>query len=75
MGAPIRYVEARVKTMYYDIDVDDMALLLLEHDNGALSTVSTAWCVPTPAAEGGRWCEVHAPGGSLRVHHRGRAPT
>ena len=74
MGAPIRYVEARVKTMYYDIDVDDMALLLLEHDNGALSTVSTAWCVPTPAAEGGRWCEVHAPGGSLRVHHRAQGP-
>lgn len=74
MGSPVRYVEARVKNLFYAIEVDDMALLLLEHENGALSTVSTSWCVPTVAAESGRWCEVHAPRGSLRAIHKPEGP-
>lgn len=65
--SPVRYVEARIKTMCFDIDVDDIAMLLCEHENGAITTVSGAWCVPT--TEFG-WCEVHAENGSLRVHHR-----
>ena len=65
--SPVRYVEARVKTMRLDIDVDDIAMLLCEHENGAITTVSGAWCVP--ATDFG-WCEVHAENGSLRVRHR-----
>ncbi len=67
MQSPIRYVEARVKTMCFDIDVDDIAMLLCEHQNGAITTVSGAWCVP--ATDFG-WCEIHAENGSLRVRHR-----
>ena len=67
MQSPVRYVEARVKTMCFDIDVDDIAMLLCEHENGAITTVSGAWCVP--ATDFG-WCEVHAENGSLRVRHR-----
>ena len=46
VGSPVRYVEARVATAHFSFDVDDLALLLLEHENGALSTVATSWCVP-----------------------------
>ncbi len=65
--SPVRYVEARVKTMRLDIDVDDLAMILCEHENGAITTISGAWCVP--ATDFG-WCEVHAKNGSLRVRHR-----
>ena len=65
--SPVRYVEARVSTMVLDIDVDDFAMLLIEHENGAITTVSGAWSVP--ATDFG-WCEVHAENGSLRVKHR-----
>ncbi len=65
--SPVRYVEARVKTMVLDIDVDDFAMLLCEHENGTITTVSGAWSVP--ATDWG-WCEVHAENGSLRVKHR-----
>lgn len=65
--SPVRYVEARVRTMVLDIDVDDFAMLLCEHENGAVTTVSGAWSVP--ATDFG-WCEVHAENGSLRVRHR-----
>ncbi len=65
--SPVRYVEARVKTMCFDIDVDDIAMLLCEHENGAITTVSGAWCVPETDFG---WCEVHAKNGSLQVRHR-----
>ncbi len=65
--SPVRFVEARVKTMRLDIDVDDLAMILCEHENGAVTTISGAWCVP--ATDFG-WCEVHAKNGSLRVRHR-----
>ena len=68
MMSPIRHVEARVKTSFFEMDVDDTVLLLLEHENGTLSTVSSSWCVS--AQDGGRWCEVHATKGALRVKHR-----
>ena len=67
MQSPVRYVEARVRTMVLDIDVDDFAMLLLEHENGGVTTISGAWSVP--ATDFG-WCEVHAENGSLRVKHR-----
>ena len=49
------------------------ALLLLEHANGALSTVATAWCVPGgDAGESANLAEVHGPAGGVRVMRRGR---
>ena len=67
MQSPVRYVEARVQTLRLNIDVDDIAMLLCEHENGGITTVSGAWCVP--ATDFG-WCEMHAEKGSLRVRHR-----
>ena len=73
VGSPVRYVEARVATRHFAFDVDDLALLLLEHDNGALSTVATSWCVPGgDAGESANLAEVHGPAGGVRVMRRGR---
>lgn len=68
VGSSIRYVEARVNTMLLHVDIDDTVLLLCEHENGALSTVSSSWC--STACDGGRWCEVHGPLGTIRVSQR-----
>jgi UDP-N-acetyl-2-amino-2-deoxyglucuronate dehydrogenase len=74
VGSPVRLVEGRVETRFFAMDVDDIALLLCEHENGALSTVATSWGVPgSGAGETGNLCEVHGPRGSLRVVGRGRA--
>ena len=81
VGSPVRYVEARVATQHFAFDVDDLALLLLEHEGGALSTVATAWCVPGGGGGGGaggdagesaNLAEVHGPAGGVRVMRRGR---
>ena len=74
IGSPARYVEARVKTSRYAIDVDDLALLLIEHASGAVSTVASTWRAPSFGTESGRWCEVHAHEGSIRVYHREAKP-
>ena len=71
MDSPVRYVEARVKTLSIDVDVDDIAMLLCEHEDGAVSTVSSAWCVPDLDTG---WCEVHTNDGSLRIRHRKNTP-
>jgi predicted dehydrogenase len=68
----VRYVEARVQTRFFPIDVDDVALLLLEHENGAISTVSSSWGMPSGAGDLPNFCEVHARNGSLRLVSRGK---
>ena len=74
MGSPVRYVEARVQTRFFDLDVDDVALLLLEHENGAISTVSTSWGMAgAGAGELGNLCEVHTRADCLRMVGRGTA--
>ena len=78
VGSPVRYVEARVATQHFDFDVDDLALLLLEHDNGALSTVATSWCVPGGGGAGRRRRRERQPGrgarpGRRRARHAPRA--
>ena len=73
VGSPVRYVEARVATAHFAFDVDDLALLLLEHEDGALSTVATSWCVPGgDGGETANLAEVHGPAGGVRVMRRGR---
>ena len=71
MDSPARYVEAQVKTLSIDVDVDDIAMLLCEHESGAVSTVSSAWCVPDLDTG---WCEIHTNDGSLRIRHRRNTP-
>ena len=68
MQSPVRYVEARVQTLRLKVDVDDVALLLCEHENGAVSTVARSWCAPK--IDNGPWCEVHTTEGSVWVQNR-----
>ena len=73
VGSPVRYVEARVATQHFAFEVDDLALLLLEHEGGALSTVATSWCVPGgDAGESANLAEAQGPAGGVRVMRRGR---
>jgi len=69
IGAPVVCVQARVSTVLHQITADDLVLLTLEHANGILSTVATAWAVP---AFEGSFCEVHTDLRTLRVEGRGR---
>ena len=73
MCSPVRYVEARVQTRFFDLDVDDVALLLLEHENGAISTVASSWgAVGAGAGELGALYDVHTRDDCLRMIGRGR---
>lgn len=66
MGSPVRYVEARLATLKFPIDVDDTALLTFEHANGRLSSVAAAWHTRTPTLRG-RWVWVNGTQGAARV--------
>ncbi|MDP6355630.1 MAG: Gfo/Idh/MocA family oxidoreductase [Planctomycetota bacterium] len=70
MGSPVKHIEARVQSKFLGMGVDDLTLLLFEHENGAVSTVSTSWGVPTMDAS--NWCEVHSQTGSVRVVARSK---
>lgn len=73
MGSPIRYVEARLRNDLLGLDVDDLALLLLEHENGAVSTLSTSWgAVTVGPNETNNLCEVHSRTRAIRIDGRGR---
>jgi predicted dehydrogenase len=66
MGSPVRYVDARIATLKFPFDVDDIALMTFEHASGALSTVQAAWCVRSPSNRG-RWVSVNGTEGGVRV--------
>lgn len=68
MGAPVKRVYARVGTFVQSQDVDDLAVVLLEHENGGISSVQVSWAV----RGGGQWVyEVHGKAGSLRFTRQG----
>lgn len=73
MGSPVRYVEARLATLKFPIDVDDTAFMTYEHANGAVSSVQAAWCVRGPAHRG-RWVSVNGTKGAIRIVHADPAP-
>ncbi len=73
MGSPIRYVEGRLRSDFLGLDVDDLALLLFEHESGAVSTLSTSWGAAAAGPnETPNLCEVHSRDGAIRVDRRGR---
>ena len=67
MRSPVRWVEARVRTLRLELDVDDVTLLLCEHENGALSTMERSWCARSPNR---LFCEVHTTEGSIWLNNR-----
>ena len=73
MGSPVRYVEGRLRSDLLGLDVDDLALLLFEHENGAVSTVATSWgATAVGPDETPNLCEVHGKERAIRVDRRGR---
>jgi UDP-N-acetyl-2-amino-2-deoxyglucuronate dehydrogenase len=73
MGSPIRYVEGRLRSDFLKLDVDDLAVLLFEHENGAVSTLSTSWGTTAVGPnETANLCEVHSDENAIRIDRRGR---
>lgn len=73
MDSPVTWVQAQVRTQHFDFEVDDLAILLLEHESGAVSSVSGSWWI-TAGGQGEKTslAEAHGPTGSVRVLGRGR---
>ncbi len=71
LGSPVKRVFARIGTHVMDIEVEDMALLLMEHANGGTTSLQIGWC-----ARGGATGmeEVYATEGQLRVRMGGDEP-
>jgi len=45
-GAPVKRAFARIGTYVADIDTEDMALVLMEHENGATSSIQIGFIAP-----------------------------
>ena len=69
MHSPVKSVYARTGTFVQDIDVDDTAVLLLNHENGGTSSIQVSWGVK---AGGVRVDEVHGDKGSISFTREGR---
>jgi predicted dehydrogenase len=77
-GAPTR-VFARIGRHASDIEVEDTAVVLIEHDSGATTSIQVGWCAPAGSI---RADEIFGSRGQLRVggesplriysHDRGR---
>jgi len=63
MGAPVDSVYGRVGTFVQQQDVDDLALVLLNHSNGTISSVQFSWAVKSG---GQRASELYGTEGTLR---------
>jgi len=73
MGTPVKYVEARLATLKFPIDVDDTALMTFEHADGRLSNVAASWCARS-ATHRGRWVWINGTQGGVRVVYNDAAP-
>jgi len=63
MGSPVESVYGQVGTFVQQQDVDDLALLLLSHANGSVSSVQLSWAIKSG---GQRASEVYGTEGTLR---------
>ncbi len=70
MGSPVESVYGRVGTFVQQQDVDDLALLLLSHANGTISSIQFSWAIKS---EGQRASELYGTEGTLRFQ-RGDQP-
>jgi len=71
MNSPVKRVMAKVGTFFHDIEVEDLALLLLEHENGGITSLQTGWCAPSGAAG---MEEIFGRKGSIRFGQSGPTP-
>ena len=71
LGSPVASVQARVKTFTHDYDVEDTALVLLQHKSGALSSIQAGWGIVAGRYVAKRVYEMHASNGSFVFDHEG----
>jgi len=71
MNSPVKRVTARIGTFFHDIEVEDLALLLLEHENGGITSLQTGWCAPSGAAG---MEEIFGRKGSIKFGQSGSTP-
>ncbi len=69
MQSPVKSVYARVGTFVQDINVDDTAVLLLNHESGGTSNIQVSWSVK---AGGVTANEVHGDKGSISFSRENR---
>ena len=71
MASPVKRVSAKIGTFVHDIEVEDLAMLLLEHENGGITSVQTGWCAPSGAAG---MEEIFGKKGSIKFGQSGSTP-
>ncbi|MCK4591068.1 MAG: Gfo/Idh/MocA family oxidoreductase [Candidatus Latescibacteria bacterium] len=65
MNSPVVSVYASVGTFVQPIDVDDLAVLMLKHKNGGITSIQVSWAVK---ARGVGVYEIHGTKGTLTFH-------
>ena len=73
LGAPVTSVQAQTGTFTHDYDVEDTALVIMQHRNGTLSSVQAGWSIASGRYVAQRAYELHASGGSFLFDHQGSA--
>ena len=72
MGSPVKQVFARTGRFLHDYEVEDLSLVLLEHENGGLSSIQSGFCAPAGGVVGMQ--EVIATEGQARFSPHGAHP-
>ncbi|MCD6289722.1 MAG: Gfo/Idh/MocA family oxidoreductase [Anaerolineae bacterium] len=68
MQSPVKSVYAHVGTYVQHQDVDDLAVVMLEHENNGVTSVQVSWAI---RGGGQPVSEVHGTAGSLRITRGG----
>jgi predicted dehydrogenase len=71
LGAPVTSVQAQTGRYTHDYDVEDTALVIMQHANGTMSSVQAGWSIATGRYTAKRVYELHASAGSFLFDHEG----
>ena len=69
LGSPVGSVQAQTGTFTHDYDVEDTALIVMQHQNGALSSIQAGWSITAGRYVARRVYELHASAGSFLFDH------
>ena len=64
LGSPVKQVYAHIGRHVHNIEVEDLALVLLEHESGATTSVQVGWCAPGGSV---RMEEIFGSRGQMRI--------
>ncbi|MBI3921954.1 MAG: Gfo/Idh/MocA family oxidoreductase, partial [Armatimonadetes bacterium] len=72
MGSPVKQVYASMGRFVQDYEVEDLSLVVLEHENGGLSSIQSGWCALSGGVVGMQ--ELLATEGQARFDPMGETP-